>query len=84
MGSLFTTGTAVVIVAGIVGLTRITIVWLALRGTKPRDRPAILRAVAGLWAEKWIELHASHRKPVPVSSVEMPRSSGQEKPGRWD
>lgn len=57
MGSLLTAGTAAVIVAAITGLTRIIIVWLALRGTRPRDRPAILRAAAGLWAPKRIELH---------------------------
>lgn len=61
MGSLLTAGTAAVIVAAIAGLTRIIIVWLALRGTKPRDRPAILRAAAGLWAPKRIELHAPSR-----------------------
>jgi hypothetical protein len=61
VGSLLTAGTAAVIVAAIVGLTRIIIVWLALRGTKPRDRPAILRAAAGLWTPKRIELHAPSR-----------------------
>jgi hypothetical protein len=61
VGSLLTAGTAAVIVAAIAGLTRIIIVWLALRGTKPRDRPAILRAAAGLWAPKRIELHAPSR-----------------------
>lgn len=61
MGTLLTAGTAAVIVAAIASLTRIIIVWLALRGTKPQDRPAILRATAGLWNPKRIEHHAARK-----------------------
>jgi hypothetical protein len=43
-------------------LARIIIVWLALRGTRPRDRPAILRAVASLLTARQIELHALRRR----------------------
>lgn len=68
MGSLLTAGTAAVIAAAIAGLTRIIIIWLALRGTKPQDRPPILRATAGLWAPKRIELHA-RRRTRPTSNT---------------
>ncbi|RSM87497.1 hypothetical protein DMH04_10785 [Kibdelosporangium aridum] len=49
MGSLLTLGGAVIVTGAIAALLRMVIVWLALRGTEPKDRPAILRAVAALY-----------------------------------
>lgn len=75
MGSLLTASTAAVIAAAIAGLTRIVIVWLALRGTKPQDRPAILRATADLWTPKRIELHAPRRRTRANEQHQGPGSS---------
>jgi hypothetical protein len=61
VGILITTGTALAVMAAIANLARIVIVWLALRGTSPQERPAILRAIASLWAAKRIEVHARSR-----------------------
>jgi hypothetical protein len=63
VGNLLTTsGGALVVMAAFSSLTRIIIVWLALQGTRPRDRPAILRAVASLLTARQIELHALRRR----------------------
>jgi hypothetical protein len=54
VGNLVPSGMALLAAAGIVvGLTRVVVVWLALRGTHPEERPAILRAVAVLFSARF-------------------------------
>jgi hypothetical protein len=62
VGSLYTAGTAAVIVAAITGLTRITIVRLALRGDQAARPARDSQATAGLWAPKRIELRKPSRR----------------------
>lgn len=48
--------------APMANLARIIIVWLALRGTGPQERPMILRAAASLRTAKRVEAHARSRR----------------------
>jgi hypothetical protein len=68
VGSLLTLGGAVVITGAIAALKRIVIVWLALHGTRPKDRPAILRAVAALFAATRIDALGGRRE-TPGSGI---------------
>ena len=62
-------------VTTVVAATTVAIVIVALRGTAPQDRVAILRAVADLVHAVW---HTP--KTLPTDQAGMPRPGGSEAP----
>ncbi|MEU3271268.1 hypothetical protein ABZ639_10485 [Saccharomonospora sp. NPDC006951] len=57
------------VVSVVWGLILLGIVWIALRGSEPRERPAILRAVATLFPAK----------PAALTRRQRARSSGRDR-----